>query len=297
VSLTVRAGEIVGLLGPNGAGKTTTVSMLCGLLAPTQGQVTIDGADMATQAQDLKRRIGFVPQDLALYEDLSARTNLALFGSLYGLSGERLRSAWPAPGAGGPSRSCRRQAVHLQRRHEAAAQHRRGLLHDPDVLLLDEPTVGVDPQSRNAIFDNLEALQRARQGARLHDALHGRGRAALRPHRDHRSRQGRRERHAGRPAPAAARPRTRSRSRWTGSSTRRALRATAACARRRQTEATLAIGADDLSQAAPAVLSWLAAHGHAVRHIASGRASLEDVFPRPDRPAAARLTDPGRPRR
>src|SRR5256885_5773381 len=160
VSLTVAAGEIVGLLGPNGAGKTTTVSMLCGLVAPDRGQVLVAGADMATDGQRLKRRIGLVPQDLALYEDLSARANLELFGALYGLAGplraERVAAALDLVGLADRARDKPSTfSGGMKRRLNIAC----ALGHDPDILLCDEPTVGVDPQSRNASFDNLAALR------------------------------------------------------------------------------------------------------------------------------------------
>ncbi|MGZ5078668.1 MAG: ABC transporter ATP-binding protein [Usitatibacter sp.] len=168
VSLQVRAGEIVGLLGPNGAGKSTTVAMLCGLTKPDRGAVAIDGVAIDGDAADVKKRLGVVPQDIALHEDLGALENLKLFGALYGLSGRQLleraaaalelvgladrRHAKPADFSGG-----------MKRRLNIAC----ALVHDPDVLLLDEPTVGIDPQSRNAIFDNLESL-RARGKALLY---------------------------------------------------------------------------------------------------------------------------------
>ncbi len=160
VSLSLRAGEIVGLLGPNGAGKTTTVSMIAGLFPPTGGTVTLEGVPVAGDCSAAKRRIGVVPQDLALFDRLSALDNARTFGALYGLS---------------PKQRDQRAAAVLDlvgladRAHEAPARFSGGmkrrlnlacaLVHDPDVLLLDEPTVGVDPQSRNAIFDNLEALR------------------------------------------------------------------------------------------------------------------------------------------
>jgi ABC-2 type transport system ATP-binding protein len=139
VSLTLEPGRILGLLGPNGAGKTTTVSMLTGLVTPDAGEVLIAGHRLAGDADSMKRRIGLVPQDLALYEELSARANLRFFGGLYGLAGLPLDRAGAAA----------QELVGLADR----------LLHDPDVVLLDEPTVGVDPQSRHAIFDNLEHLK------------------------------------------------------------------------------------------------------------------------------------------
>jgi ABC-2 type transport system ATP-binding protein len=160
VSFQVQAGQTVGLLGPNGAGKSTVVGMLCGLLRPDAGRVLLDGVEVGHGAADAKRRIGLVPQDLALYEDLPARENLKLFGALYGLKGAVLRERAeqvlalvnladrardkPATFSGG-----------MKRRLNIAA----ALMHDPQLLILDEPTVGVDPQSRNAIFDTLERLK------------------------------------------------------------------------------------------------------------------------------------------
>jgi ABC-2 type transport system ATP-binding protein len=161
VSFGIKAGQLVGLLGPNGAGKTTTVSMIAGLLTPDCGEVLVGGRRLSGDTDPAKRRIGIVPQDLALYDELTARDNLRFFGALYNLTGRALDEAIGA-------------AMHLvelsdrlkdrvktfsggmKRRLNLAA----GLLHDPDILLLDEPTVGVDPQSRNAIFDNLETLKR-----------------------------------------------------------------------------------------------------------------------------------------
>jgi ABC-2 type transport system ATP-binding protein len=160
VSLAVERGELLGLLGPNGAGKTTTVSMITGIVTPDKGEVLIDGAPLAGDTDPKKRKIGLVPQDLALYEELSARANLRFFGALYGLSGAALDKAIVSSlGLVGLS-DRERDLVKtfsggMKRRLNLAA----GLLHDPDILLLDEPTVGVDPQSRNAIFDNLEELK------------------------------------------------------------------------------------------------------------------------------------------
>jgi len=160
VSLEVEAGTIVGLLGPNGAGKSTTVAMLCGLTRPDRGTVTLGGEGIGDEASPVKRRIGLVPQDISLFEDLPAGRNLEVFGALYGIRGDLLKQrtqaaldlvgltdnakAKPATFSGG-----------MKRRLNIAC----ALVHDPDVLILDEPTVGVDPQSRNAIFENLESLR------------------------------------------------------------------------------------------------------------------------------------------
>lgn len=165
VSFSVQPGEVVGLLGPNGAGKTTTVSMIAGLVTPTAGQVLIEGAPLAGDTDPKKRRIGLVPQDLALYDELSALQNLRFFGALYDLTPTALenaiRSALELVGLA--ERAKDRVGTFsggMKRRLNIAAS----LLHDPDILLLDEPTVGVDPQSRNAIFDNLETLKARGKG-------------------------------------------------------------------------------------------------------------------------------------
>src|SRR5499427_9117092 len=160
VSFSIGRGELVGLLGPNGAGKTTTVSMAAGLLTPDRGEVLIAGHRLAGDTDPAKRRIGLVPQDLALYDELSARDNLRFFGALYGLRGRALddaiRSALELVELADRARDAVKTfSGGMKRRLNLAA----GLLHDPDILLLDEPTVGVDPQSRNAIFDNLETLK------------------------------------------------------------------------------------------------------------------------------------------
>lgn len=161
VSLHVGAGEIVGLLGPNGAGKSTTVAMLCGLVAPDGGRVAVAGSAEGPHADaDLKRRIGLVPQEISLYEDLPARDNLRLFGALYGLRGTRLKERCEAAleGVGLADRARDKPASFsggMKRRLNIAC----ALVHEPDLLILDEPTVGVDPQSRNAIFDHLERLR------------------------------------------------------------------------------------------------------------------------------------------
>ncbi|HKE27181.1 MAG TPA: ABC transporter ATP-binding protein [Bryobacteraceae bacterium] len=161
VSFTVYPGEMLGLLGPNGAGKTTTVSMIAGLLKPDAGEVRIGGGLVRRETDPVKRRMGLVPQDLALHDPLSARENLALFGALYGLSGTALRRAMDSALelAGLTDRAKDRVSTFsggMKRRLNLAA----ALLHDPQILLLDEPTVGVDPQSRGAIFNNLEDLKR-----------------------------------------------------------------------------------------------------------------------------------------
>jgi ABC-2 type transport system ATP-binding protein len=165
VGLAVGAGSCTGLLGPNGAGKTTTVSMIAGLIEPNGGEVLVEGARLSGDTDPKKRRIGLVPQDLALYDELSARDNLELFGALYELGPEALdRAARDALALVGLSDRARDKVKvysgGMKRRLNLAA----ALLHDPELLILDEPTVGVDPQSRSAIFDNLEALRRRGKG-------------------------------------------------------------------------------------------------------------------------------------
>jgi ABC-2 type transport system ATP-binding protein len=161
ISFSIAQGETVGLLGPNGAGKTTAISMISGISKPDSGEVKLGGVRLAQDAKALKRRVGLVPQDLALYEELSAWANLQLFGGLYGLGAAELQPRAKAALAlvGLSDRSADRVKTFsggMKRRLNIAG----ALLHEPDLILLDEPTVGVDPQSRNAIFDNLEELKR-----------------------------------------------------------------------------------------------------------------------------------------
>src|SRR5437867_7664847 len=160
VTFAIERGQLLGLLGPNGAGKTTTVSMVAGLSTPDRGDVLVGGKRLAGDTNPAKRRIGLVPQDLALYEELSARDNLRFFGALYDLTGEALRQAIAAALelVGLADRAADRVKTFsggMKRRLNLAA----GLLHDPDILLLDEPTGGVDPQSRNATFHNPQTLK------------------------------------------------------------------------------------------------------------------------------------------
>ena len=162
VSLHAAQGEVIGLLGPNGAGKTTTIGMLAGLIAPDQGEVRIAGQLIKGDTSPVKRQLGLVPQELALFDELTAAANLDLFGALYGLSGNHLKKERQRVFelVGLTDRANDKTASFsggMKRRLNLAA----ALMHDPQVILLDEPTVGVDPQSRNAIFDNLESLKAA----------------------------------------------------------------------------------------------------------------------------------------
>jgi ABC-2 type transport system ATP-binding protein len=159
INLTIERGEIFSLLGPNGAGKTTTISMMSGLIAPTEGDVLIDGHSIVKEPIEVKKRIGVVPQEIALYPELSARQNLEFFGKMYSLSGAEL------------ARRCDEvlEFVGLKDRQKeridtfSGGMKRRvnigvGLLHKPMLVFMDEPTVGVDPQSRRSILDAVKGL-------------------------------------------------------------------------------------------------------------------------------------------
>jgi ABC-2 type transport system ATP-binding protein len=159
VSFAIRRGEVFGFLGPNGAGKTTTLSILSCLIEPTTGSAVVAGHDVTRECGKAKRKIGLVPQDLALYPTLSGRDNLRFFGSIYGLHGQELRQRVDEvlEMVGLSERAKRAVKTYsggMKRRLNIAA----GLLHQPEVLFLDEPTVGVDPQSRNSIFEHVESL-------------------------------------------------------------------------------------------------------------------------------------------
>ena len=161
ISFAIEEGEIFGLLGPNGAGKTTTINVLCTYTEPTAGEVTVAGHSVTAEAEAVKRAIGVVPQDIALYPDLNAVENLRFFGRMYDVPKVRLEQRI------GELLELVGLAEHARRRveHYSGGMKRRlnlavGLLSEPRFLMLDEPTVGVDPQSRNAIFENIQALNR-----------------------------------------------------------------------------------------------------------------------------------------
>lgn len=160
ISFTVNAGEIFGLLGPNGAGKSTTINCISGLLSPTMGEVFINQHSIISEGIQAKKSLGLVPQDLALYEDLSALENLNFWGKAYGLSGSQLnaRISVVLQQVGLESR-----AKELVNTYSGGMKRRLNfacaILHEPKALLLDEPTVGVDPQSREHLLNAVEALK------------------------------------------------------------------------------------------------------------------------------------------
>jgi ABC-2 type transport system ATP-binding protein len=159
VSFEVREGEMFGLLGPNGAGKTTLLSIVSCLLEPTGGEATLFGQKVARDDLDLRRLIGIVPQELAIYGELTARENLTFFGELYGLRGETLRQRVEEVlgFVALTDRAGQRAGTFsggMKRRLNLGA----ALVHSPRLLLLDEPTTGVDPQSRNHIFEEVRSL-------------------------------------------------------------------------------------------------------------------------------------------
>jgi ABC-2 type transport system ATP-binding protein len=290
VSFNVQRGQTVGLLGPNGAGKSTTVGMICGLISSDSGAVTLDGEAVGQGNNAAKRKIGLVPQDLALYDDLSAIENLKLFGALYGLKGAALKQRCaavlelvrlsdranekPATFSGG-----------MKRRLNIAA----ALLHDPQLLILDEPTVGVDPQSRNAIFDTLEALKAQGRSLiytshymeeveRLADHIviidHGKVLADESP----------RALYQRLPAQAALRAELALAQDVPAAAASPATVGLADAVSRLPgvTGATLQgsvldVGLADTTHAA-SVLCWLAEQGHKLAHFATARTNLEDIF-------------------
>lgn len=159
IDLPIPRGAFFGLLGPNGAGKTTLLSMICGLLAPTSGDISVGNRSTSDHDRHFKDMIGFVPQELALYQTLTAKENLAFFGAMQGLSGAKLQERIATCLAITKLEVRANDRVEnfsggLKRRLNIAI----GLLHEPELLILDEPTVGIDPQSRNFIFESLRQL-------------------------------------------------------------------------------------------------------------------------------------------
>ena len=200
VSFAVDEGEIVGILGPNGAGKTTTIRMITGFLPPTSGRVTVGGRDLFADGVAVRRQIGYLPENVALYQEMRVTEYLGYRAQLMGMTrgeaasaiGRRSSAAcwarWPRQIIGTLSRGYR-QRVAL-----AAA-----ILHDPGMLVLDEPTVGLDPKQIVAIRELIRELGQQRDAAAV-DPHPARGRAALRPGDDHRPGPHRRLRHARQPA-------------------------------------------------------------------------------------------------
>ncbi|HKA02329.1 MAG TPA: ABC transporter ATP-binding protein [Candidatus Solibacter sp.] len=281
VSFTARPGEMVGLLGPNGAGKTTTVSMIAGLLAPDRGEVRIAGDPVRSETDPVKRRMGLVPQDLALHDELSARENLALFGALYAMRSAALSHAMDEALAiaGLIDRAGDRVANFsggMKRRLNLAV----ALLHSPSILLLDEPTVGVDPQSRNAIFANLEEFKRQgktlvytthymEEAERLCDRIiiidHGKviANGTLDEVRQLVPATNVLEVHIDNPGPNG----------WFAD-----LRTLPGVTDAAAEGPLLRVTLGDLVRHSPDVLIWLRDHGYRSSHIASQRADLETVF-------------------
>jgi ABC-2 type transport system ATP-binding protein len=281
VSFDIARGETIGLLGPNGAGKTTTVSIISGLLRPDSGEVLIDGRAVTGDTDSIKHKIGLVPQDLALYDELPARDNLQFFGALYNLDGAKLkRAADEALDLVGLTDRAKDKVSDfsggMKRRLNLAA----ALMHDPDLLLLDEPTVGVDPQSRNAIFDNLETLKKRgktllytthymEEAERLCDRLvvidHGKviandtlhGLYKLLPVTNILSIELENPECGLRLAE---------------------VRAFAAVQSAELEAGILRIGVQNLAADAPAVLQWLVSNGYPYSHVVSDRPDLETVF-------------------
>jgi ABC-2 type transport system ATP-binding protein len=160
VSFTISRGEIFGLLGPNGAGKTTTIRMLSTVLEPDSGDVTIGGHSVRRDPEDVRKLIGLCPQELALYEELSALDNLVFFGRMAGLDGGEAREQAAA----------HLELVGLKDRAKGRVDKFSGgmkrrvnlavsLMGHPELIFMDEPTVGIDPQSRNNIYETIEGLQ------------------------------------------------------------------------------------------------------------------------------------------
>ena len=280
VSFRADYGETIGLLGPNGAGKTTTVSIIAGLLSPDSGEVLIEGRQVKSDTDPVKLKIGLVPQDMALYDKLSARENLNFFAALYSLAGAKARQAITEALSlvGLSDRAGDKVGTFsggMKRRLNLAA----ALLHDPQILLLDEPTVGVDPQSRNAIFENLEALKKRgktliytthymEEAERLCDRIviidHGKviandtlqGLHKMLPvtnviaiELDHTD--------GFKPEQMLALSEVKSAALEQG---------------------TLRVGVHDLSRGAPGILRWLADEGHSYHHVSSEQPNLETVF-------------------
>jgi ABC-2 type transport system ATP-binding protein len=161
ISLTVNEGEFLGLLGPNSAGKTTFTSILCGLISLTSGSVTIFDKDVTRSLRDIKKRIGLVPQEIALYSGLTVKENIWFYGHLMGYHGEELKKrADSLVEIFNMGEHLSKLLVHCSGGIRRRVNLISGIIHDPEILILDEPTLGVDIQLREVIFEYLAGLNR-----------------------------------------------------------------------------------------------------------------------------------------
>src|SRR5258708_3130004 len=280
VSLQAGAGETIGLLGPNGAGKTTTVSMIAGICPPDSGEVLIEGRPLRGDTDPVKRKIGLVPQNVALYDELTALDNLVFLGALYDLHGAPIKRAIAAAlDLVGLSDRAKDKVGTFSGGMKRRLNLPAALLHDPQILLLDEPTVGVDPQSRNAIFDNLETLKKRgktlvytthymEEAERLCDRIviidHGKVIANDTLHGLHRML----------PVSNVLAVEL---EKMDGFQPER-LRALPEVVSAEVKDGVLRIGLHELTSGAPIVLTWLSENGCAYQHVVSERPDLETVF-------------------
>ena len=161
ISLEIQEGEIYGLLGPNGAGKSTAIAIICGLLKPTSGEIKILDVDVTKSMKGQNKKIGYVPQEIALYSEFTAYENLKFFGELYGLRGiklkEKIEYALEFTGLLEQSKKIvGKFSGGMKRRLNIAC----AIMHDPKIIIMDEPTVGIDPQSRNLILEAVKKLNK-----------------------------------------------------------------------------------------------------------------------------------------
>ncbi|WP_274366066.1 ABC transporter ATP-binding protein [Paenibacillus thermotolerans] len=159
VTFTVNKGEAFGLLGPNGAGKSTTISMICGLIESSGGDITVGGVSIRNNPMEVKRKIGVVPQEIALYPTISARENLYFWGRMYGLSrGEAKKRAEEVLEIVGLKDRAKEKIENYSGGMKRRINIGAALMHKPELLIMDEPTVGIDPQSRNHILETVKKL-------------------------------------------------------------------------------------------------------------------------------------------
>jgi len=280
VSFRADYGETIGLLGPNGAGKTTTVSIIAGLVNPDSGEVLIEGKQVKSDTDPVKLKIGLVPQDMALYDQLTARDNLIFFAALYSLAGSKAKQAIDDALilVGLVDRAGDKVGTFsggMKRRLNLAA----ALLHDPQMLLLDEPTVGVDPQSRNAIFENLETLKK--RGKTLIYTTHYMEEAERLCNRIVIIDYGKVIANDTLQGLHKLLPVTNiiaidlDQADGFNAEQMLALQEVKSAALE---QGTLRVGVHDLSRGAPGVLRWLAENGHSYHHVSSEQPDLETVF-------------------